>query len=176
MGVLLFAALLGAMSNAPLGSATLDTGLTSQVMTTAITLCGLLLVGLVAMIIWSMLARPGDRGKAGLGRTNFWVIILIPIVFALIAGLIGLLVHPHPAHHNPLAGQHRLPGAKTPDTTPRASKIKFVAGTAEGTSLAVVGIVLVVMVAGWVAHRRLRRSGRFSWVEPNEGISVFQAA
>jgi hypothetical protein len=176
VAVLLFAALLGAMSNAGLGSANLDTGLTSQVMTTAVTLCALLLLGLVVMIVWSLLSRPGDVGKTRMDRANLWVIILIPIVFALIAGLIGLIVHPHVIRHNPFAGQHPLPGARTPNTTPRPSKIKFETQTAEGTIGVVVAVVVIVMVAGWVAHRRLRRTGRFSWLEATPGSSVFDTS
>ncbi len=170
LALLLFATLLGAASSSS-SSATLNPGMASQIMTTAVTLVGLLLVGLVVMLLVSVMGKPSDSRTQWKGKQRTWVVLLIPILLGVIAELLGLLVHPHKptTHHQVLPATS---GGPPPDTSPRPSKVKFESGTAGDTIAVVLFVVVVVMVGGWFAQRRLRRSGRFSLLEAEPLQSV----
>jgi hypothetical protein len=168
LAVLAFATLLGATSGASNGKAQLNTGLTSAVLTVAVTLAGLLLLYLLYIIVRMLLVKPGD-GDWGSSNWSLFGLLLVPVMFGVLAVLIHLLgSKPHAPEHATIRS-----GGIHPTRPAPYNGVHFESGTASITLVIVVGGALLLFGAGWYIRYRHKRKGDFGWLEATEGRSVY---
>jgi len=171
--LLLFCALLGAVSGGKTGSAALRVGAASQLLTVAITLAALGALVAVAAVVRAWLAMLGSgTGTSGRRRRSTW---LERVMSGMITGaLIGLILIAMSTRHRHIATSPQGSGQGSPHGRVSVSAVSFRPGTSAATVGAVIGLFAVaLLVAEWKRRRRRRLSNIRDLLDRSTGTSVF---